>query len=45
MAHDKFTVGWFNIEFMREKNNKITGFLLTAGGAANIEFVKKTNTN
>jgi hypothetical protein len=44
MAHDKFTVGWFNIEFMRDKNNKITGFLLAAGRAANIEFVKKTNT-
>jgi hypothetical protein len=42
MAHDKFTAGWFNIEFIRDKNNKITEFLLAAGRVTNLEFVKKT---
>lgn len=41
MSRDKFTVGWFNIEFVRDKRKKITGFVLGAGRAANIEFVKK----
>ncbi len=41
MGRDKFTVGWFNIEFVRNKRKKITGFILGAGRAANIEFVKK----
>ena len=45
MAHDKFTVGWLNIEFMRDKDNKITGFLLAAGRVTHLEFVKKTNTH
>ncbi|GAH88997.1 unnamed protein product, partial [marine sediment metagenome] len=29
------------IEFMRDKDNKITGFLLAAGRVTNLEFVKK----
>ena len=41
MSRDKFTAGWFNIEFVRNKRKKITGFVLGAGRAANIEFVKK----
>jgi len=41
MDRDKFTVGWFNIEFIRNKRKKITGFVVGAGRAANIEFIKK----
>ncbi len=41
MDRDKFTVGWFNVIFTRDKSDKITGFVLGAGRAANIEFVKK----
>jgi CubicO group peptidase (beta-lactamase class C family) len=41
MSRDKFIAGWFNIEFVRDKRKKITGFVLGAGRAANIEFVKK----
>lgn len=41
MDRDKFTAGWFNIEFVRNKGKKVRGFVLGAGRAANIEFVKK----
>ncbi|GAH55860.1 unnamed protein product, partial [marine sediment metagenome] len=41
MDHDKFTIRWFNIEFVRDKRKRIKGFVLGAGRAANIEFVKK----
>jgi CubicO group peptidase (beta-lactamase class C family) len=41
MDRDKFTVRSFNIEFVRDKRKRITGFVLGAGRAANIEFVKK----
>ncbi len=41
MSRDKFTAGWFNIEFVRDKRKRIKGFVLGAGRAANIEFVKK----
>jgi hypothetical protein len=41
MDRDKFTVGWFDIEFVRNKRKKVTGFVLGAGRAANIEFLKK----
>jgi hypothetical protein len=41
MDHDKFTMRWFNIEFVRDKRKRIKGFVLGAGRAANIEFVKK----
>jgi len=41
MSRDKFMGGWFNVEFTRNKRKKITGFVLGAGRAANIEFVKK----
>jgi len=40
MDRDKFTVGEYNIEFRRNKRKKITGFVLGAGRAVNIEFVK-----
>ena len=41
MDSDKFTTRWFNIEFVRGKKKRIKGFILGAGRAANIEFVKK----
>ncbi len=41
MDRDKFTAGWLNLEFVRNKRKKITGFVLGAGRAANIEFAKK----
>jgi CubicO group peptidase (beta-lactamase class C family) len=41
MDRDKFTVGWFDIEFVRDKRKRIKGFVLGAGRAANVEFVKK----
>ncbi len=41
MDRDKFTGPWFNIEFVRDKRKRIKGFVLAAGRAANIEFVKK----
>jgi hypothetical protein len=41
MAPDKFTLGGMNFEFVRGKNKKITGFTLSAGRAAGIEFVKR----
>ncbi len=41
MDHDKFTMRWFNIEFVRDKRKRIKGFVLGAGRAANIEFVRK----
>jgi len=41
MDRDKFTTRWFNIEFVRDKRKRIKGFVLGAGRAANIEFVKK----
>jgi CubicO group peptidase (beta-lactamase class C family) len=41
MDRDKFTTRWYNIEFVRDKRKRIKGFVLGAGRAANIEFVKK----
>lgn len=41
MDRDKFTMRWFNIEFVRDKRKRIKGFVLGAGRAANIEFVKR----
>lgn len=41
MNRDKFTVRWMNIEFIRNKRKKITGLVVGAGRAANIEFIKK----
>ena len=41
MDRDKFTMRWFNIEFVRDKRKRIKGFVLETGRAANIEFVKK----
>jgi CubicO group peptidase (beta-lactamase class C family) len=41
MDRDKFMIRWFNIEFVRDKRKRIKGFVLGAGRAANIEFVKK----
>ena len=41
MAPDKFTLRGMNINFTRDKKKRITGFLLGAGRAINIEFIKK----
>jgi len=41
MALDKFVQGPINIEFVRGKGSRITGFKLSVGRAAGIEFVKK----
>jgi len=41
MAPDKFTQEGMNIEFVRGKANRITGFKLSVGRAANIEFIKR----
>ncbi len=41
MAPHKFTVEGINIEFVRGKGKRITGFLLGVGRAGHIEFVKK----
>jgi hypothetical protein len=43
MAPDKFTTSEFglNIEFLRGKGGKVTGFKLGVGRAGGIEFVKK----
>lgn len=41
MDRDKFSVGWFHIVFTRDESDKISGFILGAGRAANMEFVKK----
>jgi len=41
MAPDKFTVEGINVEFVRGKGKRITGFLLSVGRAGHIEFVKK----
>ena len=39
-APDKFTLGYFNIEFVR-KGKKVTGFELSVGRAGHIVFIKK----
>ena len=39
-ASDKFTLGYFNIEFVR-KGNKVTGFELSVSRAGHIVFVRK----
>jgi len=41
VAPDKFTVEGINVEFVRGKGKRITGFLLSVGRAGHIEFVKK----
>jgi hypothetical protein len=41
MDRDKFTMRWYGVEFVRDKKKRIKGFILGAGRAANIEFVKK----
>ena len=39
-APDKFTLGYFNIEFVR-KGTKVTGFELSVGRAGHIVFLRK----
>jgi CubicO group peptidase (beta-lactamase class C family) len=41
MDLDKFKIEWFNIEFVRDKKKIIKGFVLSAGRAVNMEFVKR----
>ena len=40
MAPDKFTLGYFNIEFVR-KGKKVTGFELSVGRAGHIVFIRE----
>jgi hypothetical protein len=41
VGRDTFTVGMFNLEFVRDNQKNITGFILGAGRASNIKFTKK----
>jgi len=41
MAPDQFTGGFFNLDFVRDKGSKISGFKLSLGRVAGIVFVKK----
>ena len=41
MAPDQFTGGIFNLDFVRGKGNKISGFTLSLGRVAGIVFVRK----
>lgn len=41
MAPDQFTLRGRNIDFFRSKKDRIAGFRLTVGRAANIEFIKR----
>lgn len=40
MAPDRFTTGWLNLDFIRDKENRIAGFSLSAGRTRNIQFNK-----
>ena len=41
MAPDQFSAGFFNLDFVRDKGNKISGFKLSLGRIAGIVFAKK----
>ena len=41
VGRDEFSVGMLNLEFVRDNRKKITGFVLGAGRASNIKFIKK----
>jgi hypothetical protein len=41
MAPDQFSGGFFNLDFSRDKTNKISGYKLSLGRVAGIVFVKK----
>lgn len=41
MAPDQFSAGSFNLDFIRDKGNKISGFNLSMGRVAGIVFTKK----
>jgi CubicO group peptidase (beta-lactamase class C family) len=41
MAPDQFTAGFFNLDFVRDKGKKISGYTLSRGRVAGIAFVKK----
>jgi CubicO group peptidase (beta-lactamase class C family) len=41
MAADQFSAGFFNLDFVRDKGNKISGFKLSMGRVAGLAFVKK----
>ena len=41
MAPDQFSAGFFNLDFVRDKGNKISGFKLSMGRVAGLAFVKK----
>jgi hypothetical protein len=41
MAPDQFSADFFNLDFVRDKGNKISGFKLSLGRVAGLAFVKK----
>jgi len=41
MAPDQFSAGFFNLDFVRDKGTKISGFKLNMGRVAGLAFVKK----
>ena len=41
MATDQFRAGFFNLDFVRDKGSKISGFKLSLGRVAGIVFVRK----
>jgi len=41
MAADQFAAGFFNLDFVRDKGNKLSGFRLSMGRVAGIVFVKQ----
>lgn len=42
MAPDQFTAEGMNFDFLRGKGKRISGFRLSVGRAANVEFIKKS---
>jgi hypothetical protein len=41
MAPDQFSAGVFNLDFVRDKGNKISGFKLNMGRVAGLAFMKR----
>lgn len=41
MAPDQFSAGFFNLDFVRDKGNRVSGFKLNLGRVAGIVFIKK----
>jgi hypothetical protein len=41
MAPDQYSAGFFNLDFVRDKGKKISGYTLSLGRVAGIAFIKK----